>query len=175
MSKKFALLPAAELTKKITEIGRSSARLNVAIQIAAVNAIGQSIIHRNVTPMNQLYAAVGKTVRRDSLVRYLETHGNCAFVTADKAFKFFEVKKPEDFDGDVLMGMAWDAATKEKIDSIYDVAELVDKLIKKIEASIEKTHQVKNGDLLDELKLVMRDFHAGQYVEASETNETTGE
>jgi hypothetical protein len=168
---KFTPMAAGELKTLVASIGKAGAKLHGMIQKAAVNAVFQSIQHRNVTPMNDLYAATSKGIRRDSLVRFFEKYGNAAFVTADKTFKFFEVLRPDQFNGEVLMATPWDEAKAEKIDSIYDVAELVEKLIKKVEGSIEKTHQVKHGDLLDDIKLALQRYNSAQFEESEAGSE----
>lgn len=50
-----ALIPQADLIKRIGAIGKASARLTRDIQEAAVNAIGYSIIHGDITIGQRLY------------------------------------------------------------------------------------------------------------------------
>lgn len=163
----FTPMTDDKLAASIALIGKSSQKLRDLIQKAAVNAIYQSIAHRNVTPMNDLFKATAKGIRRDALVRFLETNGNAAFVTADKSFKFYEAFELSADDlveyCDGLMALAWEDSKPEKVESVYDVADMVEKLIKKAEKAAKDASKVEHAELITELKDVMRRYHAAQY------------
>lgn len=158
---KFALLGTSELNKKIAGIGKASAKLANDIQVAAVNAIGYSILHGDITIGQRLYDALGTAMRRQSLVTYFEKHGQFVWLSGEKKFGFFK-REGIEFNPDVLMGMSWDEAKKEVITSELDVEDMVKKLIKKIENAIDKGTEVKHKDLYSDLTHTLAQYHADQ-------------
>ena len=158
---KFALLNTSELNKKIAEIGKASTRLTQNIQVAAVNAIGYSIIHGDVTIGQRLYDALGTAMRRQSLVTFFEKYGQFMWSNGEKKLVFCKVEGIQ-FNPDLLMGMPWDEAKRETIVSSLDVEDMVKKLIKKIEGAIEKGTEVKHKDLYSDLTHTLARYHTEQ-------------
>jgi hypothetical protein len=156
---KFALLPVAELNKKIAGIGKASARLTRDIQVAAVNAIGYSIEHGDVTIGQRLYEALGTSMRRQSLVTFFEKHGQFCWSSSEKKLVYFKVDGIK-FNPEVLMGTPWDEAKTEHIVSEIDVEDMVKKMIKRIENSIEKGITVKHKDLYSDLTHCLARYHS---------------
>lgn len=154
-----ALIPVADLNKRIASIGRASAKLTKEIQVAAVNAIGYSIEHGDITIGQRLYDALGSGLRRQSLVTFFEKHGQFCWSSSEKKFVFFKVDGIK-FDYDALMGMPWDEAKKEVVVSSIDVEDMVKKMIKRIESSIEKGVEVKHKDLYSDLTHCLARYHA---------------
>ena len=154
-----ALIPQADLIKRIGAIGKASARLTRDIQEAAVNAIGYSIIHGDITIGQRLYEAVGSAVRRQSLVSFFEKHGQFCWSSSEKKFVFYKVEGIH-FDYDALMGLPWEEAKKEAIVSDLDVADMVTKLIKRIENGISKGVEVKHKDLYSDLTHCLARYRA---------------
>jgi hypothetical protein len=119
-------------------------------------------VHGDVTIAQEAYAKLEgiKGLRFNSFVKYLETFGQLAY---DKELKTMVYRKRTDVITDpvqlitALADTRWHTAIKaEAVESIYDVAAQVEKLIEKIEKSIanEKV-TVKSADLLDKLRLVV--------------------
>lgn len=160
----MALMQSAELVKKIGAIGKASAKLVKDIQLAAVNAVGYSIVHGDVTIAQRLYDAVGTGVRRQSLVAFFEKYGQLCWSSNEKKFVFYKVEGIE-FDEDALMATPWNDAKKEIIVSEIDAADMVSKLIKRIESNIEKRVSVKNSALLDDLKIMYSQYLQDQAAE----------
>jgi hypothetical protein len=154
-----ALIPQADLIKRIGAIGKASARLTRDIQEAAVNAIGYSIIHGDITIGQRLYDALGTAMRRQSLVSFFEKHGQFCWSSSEKKFVFYKVEGIQ-FDYDGLMGMPWDEAKKEAIVSDLDVEDMVKRMIKRIENAIEKGVEVKHKDLYSDLTHTLARYHA---------------
>lgn len=163
---KFALLGTSELNKKIAGIGKASAKLTQDIQVAAVNAVGYSILHGDVTIGQRLYEALGSGMRRQSLITFFEKHGQFMWSSAEKKLVFCKVEGIQ-FDPDTLMGMPWDEAKREVIVSDLDVEDMVKKMIKKIENAILKGVEVKHKDLYSDLTHTLARYHA----EVAETEE----
>lgn len=148
----MALMLSADLIKKIGAIEKSSAKLARDIQLAAVNAVGYSIEYGDVTIAQRLFDAVGTSIRRQALVTFFEKYGQLCWSSVDKKFVFFKVEGIE-FNEKMLMATPWNEAKKEVIVSELDVADMVSKLIKRIENGIDKKVKVKHSALLDDLKL----------------------
>ena len=163
---KFALLGTSELNKKIAGIGKASAKLTNDIQVAAVNAIGYSILHGDITIGQRLYDALGTAMRRQSLVTYFEKYGQFVWLSSEKKFGFFK-REGIEFNPELLMGLPWDEAKKEVIVSELDVEDMVKKLIKRVESAIEKGAEVKHKDLYSDLTHTLARYHA-EAIEADE-------
>ena len=89
---------AKVLSAAIGIIGKSGKLLEKQIQVAAVQCIAQSIVHRNASPAMSLYEALPKGQRHDSLVAYFEKFGNLAYSKTEKKIVFFDVAKHTDQD-----------------------------------------------------------------------------
>jgi hypothetical protein len=165
----MALMQSAELIKKIGAIEKASAKLVKDIQLAAVNAVGYSILHGDVTIAQRLYDAVGNGVRRQSLMTFFEKYGQLYWSSVEKKIKFYKVDGIE-FDEKLLMATPWNDAKKEVIVSEIDAADMVAKLIKRLENSIEKRVTVKHSALLDDLKIMYSQYLQDE-AEASEVAE----
>jgi hypothetical protein len=162
-----SLIPQADLIKKIGSIGKAAAKLTRDIQEAAVNAVGYSIIHGDITIGQRLYEALGSGVRRQSLVSFFEKHGQFCWSASDKMFKFYKVEGIK-FDYDALMGSPWEEAKKESVISDLDVEDMVKRMIKRIENAIEKGVAVKNKDLYSDLTHTLARYHSEQAVAEEE-------
>lgn len=155
MTKEDALV----LSKSIGSRGKT---LNRDIQKIACTAIGYANIHGDVTVAQNIYDNIrdNKGIRLNSFVKYLERFGCLAY---DKESKNFVHHKRDDVVKDVLELFLtlnenpwYEAVKQEPVGSIYDVSDMVTKLIEKCEklASNER-NQVKNLEILESLKLVL--------------------
>ena len=151
----MSLKSTTELTKLITSIKSSGARLDKAIQSASVQAIGYSIVHRDVRPANELYNALPNGSRRASLVAYLEKHGNFVYMSSEKSFQFFENENIGSFDDVMekeLLATPWHEAKKETIVSEYDVDKSFARFLKQVEKAIADGVEVKHAEKFKALK-----------------------
>lgn len=153
----MALQSTQDLNKKIASIGRAGERLRKDIQSVAVQAIGYSIEYGDVTIGQRLYDALGTSLRRQALVTFFEKNGQFAWSSVEKKFVFFKVEGIK-FDEKMLMATPWNEAKKEVIVSELDVADLVARLIKKVEAGIEKKLDVKHSALIDDIKIAYSQY-----------------
>jgi hypothetical protein len=159
----MALKPTAILTKEIASIGRAGVKLTRMIQDAAVNAIGYSLVHGDITIGQRLFEACPKGVRRNSLVAYLEKFGAFQWDAKSKSLRHrkTEIEFTEQYEQD-LMNTAWDDAKPEpEIVSVYDVQKEFDKFIKRMEklrqdAEITLHHKA----LLDSLQETSSQYNA---------------
>jgi hypothetical protein len=153
----MALQSTQDLNKKIASIGRAGERLRKDIQSVAVQAIGYSIEYGDVTIGQRLYDALGTSMRRQALVTFFEKNGQFCWSSVEKKFVFFKVEGIK-FDEKMLMATPWNEAKKETIVSELDVADLVARLIKKVEAGIEKKLDVKHSALIDDIKIAYSQY-----------------
>ncbi len=158
----MALLNAKDLESKIAQIGKSAGELQAEIQIAAVNAIGHSIENGDIRFGQKLFDVLPSGVRRASLVAFLEKHGNFAYLKDEKKFAYY--KAQTSYDEVALLATSWASAKSENIVSEYDVQDMFDKLMKRIESAIKKSGdgsvKVLNTPLYDYLQEAQDRFNA---------------
>lgn len=169
----MALMSSNELKSKIAGIAKSAVELESDIQIAAVNAIGYSIEHGDITFGQKLFDALPKGIRRQSLITYLEKHGQFAYSAQDKKFLFYKVEGIE-FDETKLLATPWSSAKKENLVSEYDVEEMFNALMKRLDSAFKKHSEsgikIKNAELYDFLGEARDRFNAVKFVDNVEVN-----
>jgi len=173
------LLNKEALTKLIDGIARKGSSLRRDIQNAAVQCIAQSIVHRNADPAIRLVNAMNKSLRKDSLVAYLETFGNLAYSKVDKTMKFYEVKVKgsplewtEDYANKVCELMWDEAKAAPEPVSIYDVDEAFRKFLKHATTMVSKVPDVRNKELLAILSAAEAKWHGDKAVREAKVDET---
>lgn len=151
----MSLLSNDVVSAKLKSVAKNASKLRQDIQELAVQAIGYSIIHGDIRIAQRLFDAVGKSVRRQSLVTFLEKHGQMYFSTADKKFLFRKVEGIE-FNYDELMELPWDEAKAEVLVSEFDIEKQFEAFMKKIEGAYKKHADtglvIKNSALFDHLE-----------------------
>lgn len=175
------LMTVTELSKLIGNIGKQKVRLESAVQVAAVECIGQSIVHRNVTPAISLFEACEGALRRDALVAFFEKFGNIAFLKSAKKGEpklgFYEVHKPEAWTEDFVEqvnAMKWMAAKREaepvsKYDMEREAAKFIERM-RKLAADTGK--QVEHRDLIDELYAVYAKYVATRTLKEAKVDDS---
>ena len=88
----MTLLSSKELETKIAVVGKSAGELQSAIQECAVQAVGYSIEHGDIRFGQKLFDVLPNGVRRQSLVAFLEKHGNFAWQAQEKKFAHYKTK-----------------------------------------------------------------------------------
>ena len=149
----MTLLSAKELESKIAIVGKSAGELQSAIQECAVQAVGYSIEHGDIRFGQKLFDVLPNGVRRQSLVAFLEKHGNFAWQSQEKKFAHYKTK--ETFDQALLMETPWSSASKETIVSEYDIEDMFEKFMKRVNSAF-KAHEksgapIKNSAMYDYL------------------------
>ena len=161
---KFQALDAADLSKLIKSVKGAVTTLNAKIQMAAVNCVVHAIEHGDVRSATQLVEAMGKGMRRQSMVTWLELNGPFAW-TEGKEFKLFNRERfNESFDAEQLMGISWlEAKPEPKLVTNVDVVESVSKLLARLQLMVDKTPDVvENKSLIVELNKTLARFTAAQ-------------
>jgi hypothetical protein len=164
----MALYTAEVLNSKISAVGKSAGELQSAIQEVAVQAVGYSIQHSDIRFGQKLFDVLPNGVRRQSLVAFLEKHGNFAWSKDDKCFKFFKgLGEPRTFDEVALMEMNWASASKETIVSAYDLETIMTKAIKAMEKAFKEHEKsgvkIENSEVYDYLVSARDSYNANKY------------
>lgn len=169
----MALHTAEVLQQKISAVGKSAGELQSAIQEVAVQAVGYSIEHSDIRFGQKLFDVLPNGVRRQSLVAYLEKHGNFAYSKEEKCFKFFKgLGEPRVFDETALMAISWATATKETIVSSYDLELIMTKAIKAMEKAFKENEKsgvkLENTMAYDYMVQARDAFNEAKYTEQAE-------
>lgn len=154
----FKLLEGKALAKLIGAIGTARVQLDGEIQIACMQVIGQSIVHRNTSPANSLLGVVSKH-HVATVVSYLEKHGNVQWDKAAKNLAFREQFKVDELDRAInLIGDAkwYDAKKPPKVVSEYDVVKVLDDQFDKLLKAKAKGVTIKGMEVLE---IVMASYH----------------
>lgn len=164
----MALHTAEVLNQKISAVGKSAGELQSAIQEVAVQAVGYSIEHSDIRFGQKLFDVLPNGVRRQSLVAFLEKHGNFAWSKEEKCFKFFKgLGEPRVFDEVALMEMNWASASKETIVSSYDLETIMTKAIKAMEKAFKEHEKsgvkIENSEVYDYLVSARDSYNANKY------------
>lgn len=169
MAKAFELVSGTDLVTYIGKIGRAGAKLDKMIQHAAVHAIGHAIQYGDIKYANELLEALPKGGRKQAFVKFMETYGPFAFVTAGKKFAFFK-RDTLAFDGAALIeGKQWHETIKEEVVSTLDVEDVVAKMLKRIEAAVKADSKgVKHMDLYSAVSKAVADYHSAKVVDGAD-------
>jgi hypothetical protein len=163
----FAAMEGKALSALIGSIGKAAESLNGKVQQAAVQCVAHAFLHGDVRPATQLFEAMTKGMRRQSIVTWFEVNGPFAFDTKKSAFGLHNregweerlTKEGTTVDGycTKLLTISWLEAKAEKIESEVDVLESIEKLLASISkkvATAQKdgaTKPVKHDKLRDYL------------------------
>jgi len=183
---KFKLLETSAFKTLIGKIGRTQATLTADIQVAAVNAVAHSILHGNVQCAITLYGAMGKSMRKDSLLAWLESYGCMVWSTTDKTMKYDTSRKGKlefnDEVAEVLLATPWNSAVRQpEAVSKFDIDAMFDKFLAKCrkiakDAETDKSIKVANVELLNVLSSASAQyFDAKAKVETPKPKQSKGE
>lgn len=167
---KFKLMNGKQFTALCAELGEAVTSLRGKVQVAAVTAVGYSIVHGDVGAANRLIDAVGsaKTIRRDSLVAFLEKFGALAWSKGEKKFLYFR-REDVEFDDDYVALMEanpWFGVVKEpEIASTLEVDVEVDKFLKRLrKLASEPKVDVKDRQLIAAIEEAQARYNARKYL-----------
>lgn len=154
-SKPMAEISAADLSALIRNVKTSGTKYDALVQRAAAQCVLQSVVHRNVTPMNDLFESLPKGSRRDSLVAYFEKFGNAAWMKTEKKIAFFDadVDWTHEYSKTVAATM-WTTGTKQAvIKSAYDLEDEFAKVLDRFEKlANDPSKNVGHPELLARMK-----------------------
>jgi hypothetical protein len=149
------LLKQKELHVAMTALTKSTVATRQMVQDMAHQAVGHSIVHGDTSIGKMLLEAIGvnKSLRKDSLIAYLEKYGNFAWVKLEKTLKFratYPVGKITPEHEALFLAAKWDEAKREQdATSVYDMEALFRAFIAKQEKlCLDANVTVKNRDVL---------------------------
>lgn len=170
--KQFIPMESNLLNKEIQAIGKTGAKLNVRIQIAALNACWYSIQHGDIGFGQRLLLSLSAGHRKNSLVAFFEKHGKFQW---NKELKSLVFRKREDVNIDSIAEVTeqWHEALKEpEIKSAFDFDEDAAKFLKRMEKAIKQDNAViKNVGLYDAIAEAVAKYHADQIDLSNEEDE----
>jgi hypothetical protein len=166
------LLSSDDLVKLIASVKTSGSRFDALVQKAAIQCVAQSIVHSNVTPANDLFNALPKGSRRDSLVAWFERHGNLAWMKAERKLAFFKAVEASAWTPEYAVevgGNMWTTGTKApEIKSTYDLEDEFGKVFDRLgKVMSDSTKTIEHRDLYAKLKAVYNNHIVG-HVPANE-------
>lgn len=144
-----------ELNKRISSIGKKTAKWRDDVQLALVGCAYHAFEHGNLDPATRLVKVL-HGADATALIRWIESHMPAVWVRSEEQFRLNKSFKGE-YDAIVLMAEPWwELAKKAKsVSSVFDALEAVRHLIDRIEREIESGKKtVEHADVLKELKAV---------------------
>jgi hypothetical protein len=176
---KFKLMQAKAFNAFCAEIGQATGSLRANVQSAAVIAVGYSLLHRDTGAANRLIDSISahKTIRKDSLVAFLEKFGAVKWDNADKTLHFRERTDGVEFSDEYVELMnanPWSDAKREAAPvSIYDVEAAFGKFLKSVHKYADDTAVMTRNRAL--LAVMERAYHKYIAEQADEQFETVVE
>jgi hypothetical protein len=167
------------------------------VQTAAFECVAQSIVHRNITPAQQLLDVIGSHLK-PVLVAYFERFGNIAWMKAESRVAFYEVKvnarheaskiltekgEREMADGALLFlsdryakvvrEFAWIKAKKEiEPKSVFDAADEIDKTLTRLLALKKRGAKIDNIEVLDAVIVAYNKASGEQFLKRTTAADT---
>lgn len=162
MAKKFSILSREDAIARIALIGKRGNALMNDVQAIAVTSIGYANVHGDVTIAQDICTTLQTIggVRFNSFVKYCETYGNLAWDKGTKNFVYYKndnaVCEPAELVAQLHATRWFDAIKQEQPASVYDVEEMVRKMLTKLTNAAKRENvTIENEYLIDELaKLV---------------------
>lgn len=169
------------ILKAIGAIGRKAASLTKDIQVTAVDVVLHAVEHGDVTLGDQLVEAVTKSIRRQSLMAWLEMNGPFVLQKGKRTFnldkeraKAMRKEDPAQL-AEQLMALPWeDAKPEPEPVSVFDVSEAFDKFLKRVDGMVKDASvTIRNKELLELLSSEATRWHAERVL--ASTKARTGE
>lgn len=171
------LMQQKELGQLIAKIGRNRGQFDKLVQQAAVQAIGFTIVDRNISPCADLVLAVGDHLEA-TLIAFLEKFGNVMWSKAEKKLVFVDratlpegspfhakLEWTEEYAA-TIADTPWTAAKpKPQPKSQYDMEQEVSKFLDRmLKVATKDGVEVKNKDLIGRLYDTYRKYVADTFV-----------
>lgn len=170
----FVPMDKQELAKEITNIGKTGNKLNLRIQIAALNAVYYSISEGYIQYGQNLLMSLTNGQRKNSLVAFLEKHGKFQWSKEAKDFVF---RKRDDVTLETLdeINELWYETIKApEIRSSLDVEDSFTKWYNRMEKEAKLIANVKHKEFLEALGEFHAQWHSAQ-VDIQEEEQTEEE
>jgi len=173
-TKQFVPMAKADLAKEITSIGKVGNKLNMRIQIAALNAVYYSIAEGYIQYGDNLVMSLTNGHRKNTLVAFLEKFGKFQWSKEKKSFVF---RKRDELTLESVSEITeqWYDTIKapEPVSSI-DVESKFESWLKNITKQADEALNPQHKDLLAVLAKAHADWHEAQ-IEVEDDDEVTEE
>lgn len=164
------LTVAADLEKHIAKVAKDAASLASGIQLALASAAFHAIAHGNVNPINAIFAAAGKGVRRSAMNAWLLAHAPVALQTdkdkakeapyvfvRDRVAELAETDKPTleqaEAYGAKVLSVDWTSFKEPPlVPESFDVLAMLQRVVKQSKDLQAKGSKPKHGDLIAKLE-----------------------
>lgn len=167
--KTFTLMTAAEFGKLCDSVMKAQRKTDDDLQKLAITAIAYTHIHGDVQPANRLIGAMQKSLRVDSMVKYIEKFGKLAWQKDEKKFAYYADAPVREFDADVCNTLKWhDAKKPNPVVSQYDFVAEFDEFMKRLAKKIDSGKPIIHAELFDKLVDVSAEVHAKLHETSSE-------
>lgn len=174
LKKAFVPMAKADLAKEITSIGKVGNKLNMRIQIAALNAVYYSIAEGYIQYGDNLVMSLTNGHRKNTLVAFLEKFGKFQWSKEKKSFVF---RKRDELTLESVSEISeqWYDTIKapEPVSSI-DVESKFESWLKNITKQADEALNPQHKDLLIVLAKAHADWHEAQ-AELESDDEVTEE
>lgn len=177
MSKQTPFVPMEKtlLVKEISQIGKIGNKLNLRIQIAAMNAVYYSVTEGYIQYGQNLVLAMNAGQRKNSLVAFLEKFGNFAWSKENKNLIYQKNDKATVESLDAIDERWFETIKVPEPKSMYDFEEDVSKFIKRMEKAVTDKATIVHIELMDYIKAAVDQFHADQVAVEEGEDEIFGE
>lgn len=177
MSKQTPFVPMEKtlLVKEISQIGKIGNKLNLRIQIAAMNAVYYSVTEGYIQYGQNLVLAMNAGQRKNSLVAFLEKFGNFAWSKENKNLIYQKNDKATVESLDAIDERWFETIKAPEPKSMYDFEEDVSKFIKRMEKAVTDKATIVHIELMDYIKAAVDQFHADQVTVEEGEDEIFGE
>lgn len=149
------LLEQTVLHTALKAITKSVTVTRQRVQDMAQQAVAYSIVHGDTSIGKMLLEAIGvnKSLRKDSLIAYLEKYGNFAWIKGEKTLKFRATYPVGAIAADheaLILGAKWDEAKREQeVTSKWDMEAMVRAFITKMnKIAMDEANTIDNREAL---------------------------
>jgi len=164
MSKQFVPMEKAILVKEISAIGKIGNKLNARIQAAALNAIFYSITEGYIQYGQNLVLALNNGQRKNSLVAFLEKHGQFQWSKETKNLVYRKNDKLSVETIEAIDERWFEAIKAPEPKSMYDFEEDVSKFIKRMEKAVTEKATIAHIEVMDYIKAAIDQYHKDQTI-----------
>jgi len=140
------IVKADKLDKLIEGIAKTSRKLDADMHLAAVSALVHADEHGDIRPMNALFDAMPKGMRKNALLEWCERFGKFKAAETGKQVVFDKFAK-SNVEG-ALAKEFWEIAPEAKY-TAFDLRSELERLIKKATKANESDKNLSKVDMLD--------------------------
>lgn len=162
LKKSFAPMAKADLAKEITSIGKTGNKLNIRIQIAALNAVYYSIAEGYIQYGDNLVTSLTNGHRKNTLVAFLEKFGQFQWSKEKKGFNFKKRTELTLESIDSISEQWYETIKAPDVISSIDVESKFEQWLKTMNKQAAEVTNVQHKELIAVLAKAHADWHEAQ-------------